>query len=405
MRFNYQARTKSGLYKKGVLSANSRVAALDMLHKNKLFPTKIEEAGKKNTGLNTEIKLFSGVSSKDIVVFTRELSIMIESNVPPAKSLDALAEQTRNKAFKEKIFKLASDIREGLTLSKALSRHPKVFSTFYINMVRSGEISGTLPAVLKKVADHLESEYAIRSKTIGAMIYPVVVLIVFVVIFIVVVVFIIPGMVEILEDAGSELPLVTKIVIGLSNFFVHYWWVALLLFFGVIGFGVYYPKTKEGKDNLDKFLVSVPIFGGFQRNVYMNRFAENLSTLISSGKNITEALEVTGNLIGNNVYKDIILNTRDKVIKGEKISDVLATYPKYISPLFVQMVAVGEDTGKLSETLLNVVSFYKREIDVFVDSLSSIIEPILIIGLAGMVGILVAAVFLPLYQIGGTIGS
>jgi type IV pilus assembly protein PilC len=404
MRFSYQARTKSGLLKQGVLNANSKVAAIDMLHKNKLFPITIEEADGGKKGLNTEIKIFEGVSSKDIVLFTRELAIMIESNVPPAKSLDALAEQTRNKTFKEKILKVASDIREGLTLSKALSRHPKIFSSFYVNMVKSGEISGTLPNVLNKVAAHLENEYAIRSKTIGAMIYPIVVLVIFAVIFVVVVVCIIPGMVEVLEDSGSELPLVTQIVIGVSDFFVNFWWVILIGVIGIISFGAYYLKTKEGKDLLDRFLVDVPIFGPFQRNVYMNRFAENLSTLISSGKNITEALEVTGELIGNNVYKDIILETRDKVIKGEKISDVLATHPKYISPLFVQMVAVGEDTGRLSETLLNVVSFYKREIEIFVDSLSSIIEPVLIIGLAGMVGILVAAVFLPLYQIGGTIG-
>ena len=271
-------------------------------------------------------------------------------------------------------------------------------------MLRSGEISGTLPEVLRKIADHLENEYYIRTKTMGAMVYPIVVLVVFAIIFTVVVVYIIPGLVEVLESSGAELPLVTKIVIGVSNFVVNYWWAVLLILIGIASFVYYYPKTKEGKQVTDAILLKVPVLGNFQKNIYMNRFAENLATLLSSGKPITEALEVTADLIGNNVYREIILQARDGVVKGQKISDSLVNYPKYISPLFVQMVAVGESTGKISETLMNVVRFYKTEIETFVDSISNIIEPVLILGLAGMVGLLVAAVFLPLYQIGGTLG-
>ena len=403
MKFEYQARTKSGDVKKGVIEAVSKMAAVDLLHKNKLFPTIIKEETK-GKGLNTELKIFEGVSSKEIVIFTREIAIMIESNVPPAKALEALGEQMSNKSFKEKIFKISADIREGVTLSKAFSKYPKIFSTFYVNMLRSGEISGTLPEVLRKIADHLENEYYIRTKTMGAMVYPIVVLVVFAIIFTVVVVYIIPGLVEVLESSGAELPLVTKIVIGVSNFVVNYWWAVLLILIGIASFVYYYPKTKEGKQVTDAILLKVPVLGNFQKNIYMNRFAENLATLLSSGKPITEALEVTADLIGNNVYRDIILQARDGVVKGQKISDSLVNYPKYISPLFVQMVAVGESTGKISETLMNVVRFYKTEIETFVDSISNIIEPVLILGLAGMVGLLVAAVFLPLYQIGGTLG-
>lgn len=403
MKFEYQARTKSGDVKKGVIEAVSKMAAVDLLHKNELFPTIIKEE-KKGKGLNTELKIFERVSSKEVVIFTREIAIMIESNVPPAKALEALGEQMSNKSFKEKIFKISADIREGVTLSKAFSKYPKIFSTFYVNMLRSGEISGTLPEVLRKIADHLENEYYIRTKTMGAMVYPIVVLVVFAIIFTVVVVYIIPGLVEVLESSGAELPLVTKIVIGVSNFVVNYWWAVLLILIGIASFVYYYPKTKEGKQVTDAILLKVPVLGNFQKNIYMNRFAENLATLLSSGKPITEALEVTADLIGNNVYREIILQARDGVVKGQKISDSLVNYPKYISPLFVQMVAVGESTGKISETLMNVVRFYKTEIETFVDSISNIIEPVLILGLAGMVGLLVAAVFLPLYQIGGTLG-
>ena len=403
MKFEYQARTKSGDIKKGVIEAVSKMAAIDLLHKNELFPTIIKEE-KKGKGLNTELKIFERVSSKEVVIFTREIAIMIESNVPPAKALEALGEQMSNKSFKEKIFKVSADIREGVTLSKAFSKYPNIFSTFYVNMLRSGEISGTLPEVLRKIADHLENEYYIKTKTMGAMIYPIVVLVVFAIIFTVVVVYIIPGLVEVLESSGAELPLVTKIVIGVSNFVVNYWWAVLLILIGIASFVNYYPKTKEGKQVTDAILLKVPVLGNFQKNIYMNRFAENLATLLSSGKPITEALEVTADLIGNNVYREIILQARDGVVKGQKISDSLVNYPKHISPLFVQMVAVGESTGKISETLMNVVRFYKTEIETFVDSISDIIEPVLILGLAGMVGLLVAAVFLPLYQIGGTLG-
>lgn len=403
MKFEYQARTKSGDIKKGVIEAVSKMAAIDLLHKNELFPTIIKEE-KKGKGLNTELKIFERVSSKEVVIFTREIAIMIESNVPPAKALEALGEQMSNRSFKEKIFKVSADIREGVTLSKAFSKYPNIFSTFYVNMLRSGEISGTLPEVLRKVADHLENEYYIKTKTMGAMIYPIVVLVVFAIIFTVVVVYIIPGLVEVLESSGAELPLVTKIVIGVSNFVVNYWWAVLLILIGIASFVNYYPKTKEGKQVTDAILLKVPVLGNFQKNIYMNRFAENLATLLSSGKPITEALEVTADLIGNNVYREIILQARDGVVKGQKISDCLVNHPKHISPLFVQMVAVGESTGKISETLMNVVRFYKTEIETFVDSISDIIEPVLILGLAGMVGLLVAAVFLPLYQIGGTLG-
>jgi len=404
MKFTYQARTKDGGVKKGVLEAISKMAAVDLLHKNELYPTVITEEAK-GISFNMELKfLEKGASQKEIVMFTRELAIMIESNVPPAKALEALGNQTSNKSFKEKIFKISADIREGITMSKAFAKYPKIFSSFYANMIRSGEISGTLPEVLKKVADHLENEYYIKTKTMGAMVYPIVILVVFSIIFIVIVVYVIPGLVEVLESSGAELPLVTRIVIGVSDFVINFWWLLILMVGGLASFLYSYPRTEEGKKVTDALVLNIPIYGKFQKDIMMNRFAENFGTLLTSGKPITEALEVTADLVGNTVYRNLILETRDGVIKGQKVSENLVRYPKLISPLFVQMVAVGETTGRISETLINVVKFYKTEIETFVDSISSLIEPIMILGLAGMVGILVAAVFLPLYQIGGTIG-
>jgi type IV pilus assembly protein PilC len=407
MKYNYQAKDKTGANKTGSIEASSKEMALEVLNSNGLFPMEVNEEGIKNEGkgldMKINIKLFSGISMKDVAMFSRQLAIMVDSNVPPAEAIDALGDQTRNKEFKEKIYAIAKDVREGTQMSKAFAKYPDIFSIFYINMVKSGEVSGNLPTILEKVADHLESEYAIRSKMIGAATYPMVIVVIFILIFIVLMIFVIPGLVKVLVESGSELPLATKIIISISDFFVNFWYIVVLIFGGLATFFVYYPKTPQGKDVFDRASLKIPIFGPFLKNLYLTRFAENFSTLISAGITINEALEVVADLVGNNVYKDTINRTKDRVIKGESISLVLSQQTGIISPLFVQMVSVGEKTGRLDSSLSNVVRFYKRETDIFVDSLSSIIEPILIIGLALMVGFLVAAVLLPIYQISTTV--
>jgi type IV pilus assembly protein PilC len=404
MKYFYQAKDIRGVSQNGVIDASSKEAALDVLNKNGLFPTEINEEGtSKSAKLDKKIVLFSGVSVKDVAMFSRQLAIMIDSNVPPAEAIEALGEQTRNNVFKEKIFGIAKDVREGVPLSKALGKYPEIFSIFYVNMVKSGEVSGNLPTILQKVADHLESEYAIRSKMMGAAMYPMVILIIFILIFIVLMIFVIPGLVKVLVESGQELPLATRIIITVSDFFVTYWYLVVGVILGLVGFFIYYPKTEKGKNLFDAIVLKIPIFGPFFKNLYLTRFAENFSTLISAGIPINEALEVVADLIGNNVYKDAIIATKVKVVKGESISAVLGQQKEVISPLFVQMVSVGEKTGRLDSSLTNVVRFYKRETEIFVDSLSSIIEPVLIIGLALMVGFLVAAVLLPIYQISTTV--
>jgi len=404
MKYFYQAKDIRGLAKSGVLEASSKEAALEVLNNNGLFPTEIKQEGEeKKDFLDRKFNLFSRTSMKDVAMFSRQLSIMIDSNVPPAEAIDALADQTRNKDFKEKIYNIAKDVRGGTPLSKALGKYPDVFSVFYINMVKSGEVSGNLPTILEKVADHLESEYAIRSKMMGAAMYPMVILIIFILIFVVLMIFVIPGLVKVLVESGQELPIATKIIISISDFFVNFWYLVVGLLAGITAFFIYYPKTAKGKDVFDAISLKIPIFGPFLKNLYLTRFAENFSTLISAGITINEALEVVADLIGNNVYRNAIIRTKDRVVKGESISFVLSQQTGVISPLFVQMVSVGEKTGRLDSSLVNVVRFYKRETEIFVDSLSSIIEPILIIGLALMVGFLVAAVLLPIYQISTTV--
>jgi type IV pilus assembly protein PilC len=212
--------------------------------------------------------------------------------------------------------------------------------------------------------------------------------------------FVIPNITKVLLESGRQIPAVTKFIMDISDFFVIYWWLFLIL---LIGFGLflyYYPKTKEGRRQFDRVLLKLPIFGNFQKNLYMARFAENLSTLISAGTPIAQSLESSAELIGNSVYKDIIMETRSKAMKGETISVSLERFPGEISPLFVQMVIVGERTGNLGDSLSQVFKFYQEEIDNFISTISSIIEPILIIFLALMVGVLFAALIVPIYSIG-----
>jgi len=401
MKYSYQAKDSAGIKKTGTIEARSKEAVLDFLSNEGLFPIEVLQQGseKEKGALDRKITLFEGVSMKDVAIFSRQLSIMIDSNVPPAEAIEALGDQTRNAFFKEKIYNISKDVREGTQLSKALSKYPKIFSVFYVNMIKSGEVSGNLPRILEKVASHLENEYEIRSKVTGAMTYPAVILVIFVLIFAVIMIFVIPGLVEVLRDTGQELPLATRIIMGISDFFVNFWYIVVLMFGGIILFFVKYPKTPSGKDLFDRTLLKLPVLGNFYKSLFLTRFAENFSTLISAGITINEALEVVAKLIGNNVYQEAILTAKEKVVKGESISNVLSQRPDIISPLFVQMVSVGEKTGKLDSSLENVVRFYKRETEVFIDSLSSIIEPLLIIGLALMVGLLVAAVLLPMYQV------
>ena len=396
MKFRYQARTKAGAVEIGTVEASTRKSAIEVLHQKELFPTAIIEI--RQSEFLRKLNYFQGASLKEIVLFSRELATMLDSKVPLAEALDSLGHQTRNASFQEKIYKIAGAIREGSTLSKSLAAYPKDFSNFYVNMVRSGEASGNLAEVLDRVSSHLEKDYELQSKTKSAMIYPGVVLGVFILIFMVLMVFVIPNLTEVLLTGGKELPLITKVVIGISDFFTKFWYLMVgSMFLGAFLISKYL-KTEEGKRVFDTVSLKLPIIGKFLKSLYLARFAENFSVLISSGIPIAQALEITSDIIGNKVYRDIIIESRKRVVKGESFSSVLDRFPEYVPPLFVQMASVGERTGRISSTLMNIVRFYQKEIDAFVSGLSSILEPVLIIGLALMVAFLVAAVILPLYQ-------
>jgi len=396
MKFNYQARTKKGEIQAGVVEASSKEAAILLLQKYGLYITYLEEV--KVPFYAWEVKIFKRISLRDIVLFSRQLSIMFSSRVSLVEALVTIASQTKNLEFRERILDLSREVEGGSAFSKALSRHPQIFSSFYISMVKSGETSGKLSESLSYLADHLEREYHLVSRLRGAMIYPSLVIMVASVVLLLMIFFVIPQLTKVFQEAGQPLPIVTQLVIGLSLFLRKWGFLFIGLLAGLVIFVLRYIKTLEGKENFDKISLRLPLIGDLLKMVYLSRLAENLSTLISGGLPIAQALETTGEVVGNTVYKEIIFLTRDEVRKGEPVSSVLRRYPEAFPPMFCQMTLVGEKTGTLEKTLLNVVDFYQKEVNMSIDNLLSILEPVLIIFLGVIVAGLMVSVLLPLYR-------
>lgn len=397
--YNYQARTKAGELRGGTVEAPSREAAINLLIKHDLFIISVEAAAR-GPLFAKRIKFLEIVKKKDIVVLSRQLASLMEARVPLLESLNALLKQTTSRVLKEKILKISEDVEGGANLSQALAKHPKIFSGFYINMVKTGEVSGNLEKSLTYLADHLEKQYHLTSEIKGALSYPAFILIVFIVAGIVVMTVVIPQLTSILLETGQEIPLTTKILIGVSNFLRGYWWLipfilgaAVVLFFRL-------KRTKEGSRFFDKLILKLPVFGNLLKLTYLARFADNLSTLIKGGLPITRALKITGDVVGNTVYKELFYRIAKEVRGGASIASVLSQ-SKDIPPMVTQMVSVGEKTGLLDKILKDISSFYSKEAERMIANLSRLIEPFLILVLGGAVAILVASVLMPIYNLAG----
>jgi type IV pilus assembly protein PilC len=401
MNFNYQARDEKGETQAGVVQAVSREAALQLLGRRSLYVTLLEESGGASW-YSHRISLLERVSLKDLVAFSRQLAIMFKSQVPLVESLHTISQQATNLAFKEKILSISEEVEGGSSFSKALSNYPKVFSPFYINMVRSGEASGQLSDMLNKLADHLEREYALVSKVRGAMIYPAFVVTLAMGVLFLMVFFVVPRLTQVLEESGQKLPVLTRAIIGFTAFLQSWGWLLLLC---IIGGGIVmarWSKTPKGDAIIGTALLRIPIFGTFLKMVYISRFSENLATLVAGGLPIIQSLEISASVVGNSAYKEIVREAQEAVSRGTQMSSTFQRFPKEFPPLFTQMLQVGERAGNIEEVLLSVARFYQQEVDRAVDALLSILEPALLIVLGLGVGILMAAVVLPLYQLSGT---
>ncbi len=399
MKFKYQAKNEKGEMQSGTVEASNEAAAIETLQSHKLVVISIVSIVEVSA-LFRNIKFLQKVPAKDLVIFSRQLATLIEAKITLLEALKTLHKQTSNAFFREKIFEIANDIEGGRSLSYSLSKHPKVFSEFYVNLIKAGEVSGNLQESLLYLAEHVEKQYDLENKIKGAMYYPAFILLAFFAVGIIVMVYVIPQLTAIIEESGQELPITTKMLIASSHFLRYYGWI--LIVFGItVGIGTKrYVDTPEGKMNWDKMKLKLPVMGELFRKIALVRFSENLSTLIKGGVPIVRSLQITGSVIGNEVFKDLIFKTAEKVKSGTSIAKVLGESPE-IPLIVVQMINIGERSGKLDSILDNIARFYVREVNNVVDNLSTLIEPVLIVMMGIGVGVMVSAILLPIYGIAG----
>lgn len=398
MKFNYQARSKQGEIQTGTVEAGSREAAIETLQRHDLVVVFLEKISEVPFYVRS-LGFLQRIKTKDIVIFYRQLAILFEANVSPLDSLKILGQQAKNPLFRDLIFELEEDIKGGEPFSQAMSKHPKVFSQFYVNIVKAGEATGKLSEVLKYLADHAEKEYNLTHKIRGAFIYPVTILALFLVVAVLMMVYVVPQLASMLEELNQELPLATRVLIGTSKFLRSWIWLVLIILIGLIIVLMRFFKTEKGRMIVDIVKLKIPILGSLFQKIYLTRFSENLSTLLMGGLPIIKALDITAEVIGNKVYEGIIKEAREKVKGGEHISSALADYPKQITPMVTQMIGVGEETGELNSILEKVVSFYQQEVDRTVNNLTQLIEPAMILFLGAGVGFLISSILMPIYNI------
>ncbi len=398
MKFSYQARTAQGSIQTGVVEAPNKDVAVETLHRYGLVILEILEEKKGFAlSLSGELPFFNKVKNQDLVIFSRQLAVLFDAQVPLVQALRTLSEQS-SPALKKIIKEVSTDVDSGTSFSQSLEKFPKVFSFFYISVVKAGEVSGRLQEVLNYLADHEERSYDLNKKVKGALTYPIFIVSSLVIVGAVMMIFVIPQLTGVLVESGQELPIITRGIIGLSDFMRNYWWLALLIL-GGIGVGSWYGlQTKQGKDTWDKIKLHLPIFGGIFRKIYLARFSENLGTLIKGGIPIIQSLTITADVVGNFVFKTIILKAREEVRRGSTINSVFSL-EKDIPPIVSQMVMIGEQTGKLDLLLGKIATFFQKDVDNIMENLTSLIQPLLILVLGIAAGVLVAAILLPIYNL------
>ncbi|MDE1965980.1 MAG: type II secretion system F family protein [Patescibacteria group bacterium] len=402
MLFNYRALDKDGSERSGTIEALSMDVAVSTLQRRSLIISSIEPV-KKQSFLSMEFSLFRGVSNKEVVILSRQIATLFEAQVSALRVFRLLAAEVDNKYLAEILTQVADDIQGGSPISKALARHPKAFSPFYVNMARAGEESGKLSETFEFLADYLDRTYDVMNKAQNALIYPAFVIGVFVIVMSLMLTMVIPKISAILQDSGGQIPIYTKIVIALSDFLVHYG-IFILIALAVGGFISYRAmQTPDGKLFFDDAKLSIPYLGDLYSKLYLSRIADNFSTMLLSGVPIVEAVDITASVVGNAVYERILKQAGEDVKGGSSISDALSRHPQ-IPGIMIAMIRVGEETGELGSILTTLAKFYRREVNTAVDTLVDLIEPLMIVILGLGVGTLLAAVLIPIYNLAGSIG-
>ena len=400
MLFKYKAVNEKGEQKEGEIDAPSQDIAISGLQRRGLIIVSIREEGQK--GSIFQMSFFEKVPLKDVVIMSRQIATLFEAQVSALKAFTMLASNSENKLLGRKLAQVSDDIQSGVSISGALSKHPDVFSDFYVNMVKAGEESGKLNQTFNYLADYLDRQYALTSKTRNALIYPVFVIATFFIVMGLMFVVVIPKLSAIILDSGQEVPFYTKVVIALSNFFVDYGFF-FIIFVVLLGIWVWrLASTERGKRYLDGVKLTLPAVGNLFKKLYLSRIADNMDTMLTSGIPIIRSIDITSQVVGNRVYTAIMKDAAESVKSGLSLSGAMEKHAE-IPPIMVQMLKVGEETGALGSILKTLAQFYKREVDDAVDTLVGMIEPIMIVVLGLGVGMLLTSVLMPIYNIAGGI--
>jgi type IV pilus assembly protein PilC len=401
MIFDYKVINDTGSQAKGTIDALNKEVAISSLQRRGFIILDIKEQGQKK-GLFSNIEFFDRVKQKDVVILSRQIATLFEAGVSALKVFRLLSSEMDNLVLRKILTEVSDDLQGGSSISNALAKHPRVFSSFYVNMVRAGEESGKLNQTFNYLAEYLDRSYELSSKTKNALIYPAFVIGTFIIVMILMLTLVIPKLSVIIEESGGEIPIYTRIVIAISDFIVSYG-VFVLIFIALVFAYLYWQNGRNPDKNIwDTLKLEIPYIKTIYEKLYLARIADNLDTMLSSGIPIVRALEITGAVVENKVYEQVLISSTESVKGGALISEAFAKH-KEMPNLMIQMTKIGEETGELGYILKNLAHFYKREVDGAVDTLVGLIEPVMIVALGVGVGLLLTSVLIPIYNIAGSI--
>lgn len=393
--YNYRAKKSNDEFSEGLVEADSESIAVDVLESRDLRVLFLEE--KKRSWANMEIVL-ERITAKDLVIFSRQLSILISAQVPVVNALKDVIEQTKNRKFKKIIAEVAAEVEGGIRFSEALAHFPKVFDNFFVNIVKSGEVSGQLEEVLIYLADQVEKDYDLKSKVRGAMIYPAFILSSLVIVGILMMAFVVPKLIEMLAQSGAELPFATRVLKSISDFVISYWWLKLIILASLIAVASFGLKTPISRRMMDQIKLRLPVFGKLYNYVAIIKFSRSLRTLILGGVDLVGALGVTALMVDNVKYRGLIEKTQKTVESGGKLGEVFEK-DKVVPKMVSQMLSTGEETGRVEMTLDKLAQFYSREVNNLIANMMSLLEPFIMIVLGVVVALMIGAIILPMYEV------
>jgi type IV pilus assembly protein PilC len=402
MLFNYKAIDQHNVTREGTVEATNVETAISTVQHRGYTIVSIDPIEEKSSVFSLEIDWFQRISNKDVVILSRQVATLFEAQVSALRIFRLLATEAENPQMQVVLTKIGDDLQAGSSISRALASHPDVFSPFYVSMVRSGEETGSLEKSFSYLADYLDRTYEIMTKARNALIYPAFVITTFVAVMALMFTLVIPRISQILTESGQQLPIYTRIVLAISYFFSHY--IGFIIVALAIGgfFFWRFSRTEVGKRAIDEMRITLPYIGALNQKLYLTRICDNLSTMLSSGISMVQAIEVTADVVDNSVYKEILNFVLHEVKGGRSFADTIAEYPE-IPGVLAQMAKVGEETGNLAEILETLAKFYRREVDNAIDTLIGLIEPVMIVLLGLGVGILLASVLMPIYNLTSTI--